>query len=158
LVLEQLEHENPEVRGQAIHAAGELALSAARARLLRELDREEDEYVRSELIWALSQIGGEGIEEKFEQLLAKADDDEEVNLLEEALDMLNFTNDVVDFELMEVGLDHDHDLDNEDDEYDELKAFNDEEWLRYIDEDEDDLDGSLDDSYTLEDPDDEEDL
>ena len=175
LVLEQLDHENPEVRGQAIHAAGELALSAARTRLLRELDREEDEYVRSELIWALSQIGGEGIEEKFEQLLAKTDDDEEANLLEEALDMLNFTNDVVDFELMEVGLDHDHDLDNEDneydeqseddedgndedDEYDELKAFNDEEWLRYIDEDEDDLDGSLDDSYTLEDPDDEEDL
>ena len=127
------------------------------------------------MIWALSQIGGEGIEEKFEQLLAKTDDDEEANLLEEALDMLNFTNDVVDFELMEVGLDHDHDLDNEDneydeqseddedgndedDEYDELKAFNDEEWLRYIDEDEDDLDGSLDDSYTLEDPDDEEDL
>lgn len=175
LVLEQLDHENPEVRGQAIHAAGELALNAARRRLLRQLDREKDEYVRSELIWALSQIGGEGIEEKFEQLLAKTDDDEEADLLEEALDMLNFTNDVVNFELMEVGLHHDHDLGNkddeydelsedgeygtdEDDEYDELKAFNDEEWLRYIAEDEDDLDGSLDDSYTLDDPDDEEDL
>ena len=172
LVLEHLEHENPEVKGQAIHAAGELSLSSARARLLRKLDREKDEYLRSELIWALSQIGGEGIEEKFEQLLAKTDDDDEVSLLEEALDMLNFTNEIAGFELMEVGYDHDHDLHDEDDdyeepwgvdkdeddEYEELEDFDDEEWQRYVDDEEDDLEGSLDDSYTLDDPDDEDDL
>ena len=169
LVLEHLDHENPEVKGQAIHAAGELGLSAARLRLLRQLDREKDEYLRSELIWALSQIGGEGIEEKFEQLLARTDDDEEASLLEEALDMLNFTNEILDFELMEVDYDREHELHDEDDEtediwedeedeYEEHDDFDDEEWLRYVDEDEDDLEGSLDDSYTLEDPDDEEDL
>ena len=170
LVLEQLDHENPEVRGQAIHAAGELSLSAARQRLLRQLDREKDEYLRSELIWALSQIGGEGIEEKFEQLLAKTDDDEEASLLEEALDMLNFTNEAIDFELMEVDFKHEHDLndedediadvweDDEDDEYEDREDFNDEEWLRYVDDDEDDLEGSLDDSYTLEDSEDKEDF
>ena len=170
LVLEQLDHENPEVRGQAIHAAGELSLSAAKQRLLRQLDREKDEYLRSELIWALSQIGGEGIEEKFEQLLAKTDDDEEASLLEEALDMLNFTNEAIDFELMEVDYKHEHDLndedediadvweDDEDDEFEDREDFNDEEWLRYVDDDEDDLEGSLDDSYTLEDPEDEEDF
>lgn len=170
LVLEQLDHENPEVKGQAIHAAGELSLSSARQRLLKQLDREKDEYLRSELIWALSQIGGDGIEEKFDQLLAKTDDDEEASLLEEALEMLNFTNESIDFELMEVDYKHEHDLDDEDkdaadvweddedDGYDERDEFDDEEWLRYVDEDEDDLEGSLDDSYTLDDPEDEEDF
>ena len=171
LVLEHLDHDNPEVKGQAIHAAGELSLSSARVRLLRKLDREKDEYLRSELIWALSQIGGEGIEEKFEQLLAKTDDDDEATLLEEALDMLNFTNEIADFELMEVGYDHDHDSHGEDDgtediweddededEYEDFEDFGDEEWQRYVDEDNEDLDGSLEDSYTLEDPDDEDDL
>ena len=171
LVLEHLDHDNPEVKGQAIHAAGELSLSSARVRLLRKLDREKDEYLRSELIWALSQIGGEGIEEKFEQLLAKTDDDDEATLLEEALDMLNFTNEIADFELMEVGYDHDHDSHDEDDEtediweddededeYEDFEDFGDEEWQRYVDEDNEDLDGSLEDSYTLEDPDDEDDL
>jgi len=172
LVLEQLDHDNPDVKGQAIHAAGELSLSSARARLLRQLDREKDDYLRSELIWALSQIGGEGIEEKFEQLLAKSDDDDEANLLEEALDMLNFTNDVADFELMAVDYNHKQDSHDEDDEqfetwdtdedeedeFEDLEEFDDEEWQRYVDEDEDYLEGSLDDSYTLDEPDDEEDL
>lgn len=172
IVLEYLDHDNSEVKGQAIHAAGELTLSSARVRLLRQLDREKDDYLRSELIWALSQIGGEGIEVKFEQLLAKTDDDDEADLLEEALDMLNFTNESTAFELLEVDFDLEHDLlgeedgaeswhdedEDEDDEDHEHDDFDDEEWLRYIDEDEDDLEGSLDDSYTLEDPDDEDDL
>ena len=172
LVLEHLDHDNPEVKGQAIHAAGELSLSSARARLLRQLDREKDTYLRSELIWALSQIGGEGIEEKFEQLLAKTDDDDEASLLEEALDMLNFTNESANFELMEIGFEHDHDLHDEDEddadpwdadedddyEEDDLEDFDDEEWQRYVDEDGEDLDGSLEDSYTLDDFDDEDDL
>jgi HEAT repeat protein len=172
LVLEHLDHDNPEVQGQAIHAAGELGLSSARVRLLKQLDREKDEYLRSELIWALSQIGGEDIEEKFEKLLATTDDDEEATLLEEALDMLNFTNEIAEFELMEVDVDHKHHLHDEDDEeveswesdkdeedeYENFDDMDDEEWQRYVNDDEDDLEGSLDDSYTLEDPDDEEDL
>lgn len=172
LVLENLNHDNPEVKGQAIHAAGELALTAARQRLLKQLEREKDEYLRSELIWALSQIGGEGIEEKFEELLARTDDEEESNLLEEALEMLNFTNETLDFELMEIDYTHDHDLHGEDDEieeaweddedeedeYEDAVNFDDEEWQRYVDEDGEDLDGSLEDSYMLDDPEDEEDF
>jgi len=169
-VLEHLNHENPDIRGQAVHAAGELALSTARLRLLRQLDREEDEYVRSELIWALAHIGGEGIEEKFEQLLAKTDDDDdEATLLEEAMDILNFTNDTTDFELMEVDYKHDHvhsedgedgedpELwEDEEDDEDDRVDFDDEEWQQYVDEDEDDMEGDMDDSYTLDDPDEDE--
>ena len=172
LVLEHLDHDNPDVKGQAIHAAGELYLTSARVRLLKQLDREKDEYLRSELIWALSQIGGEGIEEKFERLLATTDDDEEANLLEEALDMLNFTNEVANLDLMKIDFDHIHDSldgdedeieawdtdEDEEDEYEDLEDFDDEEWQRYVDDDGEDLDGSLEDSYMLEDPDDEDDL
>ena len=172
LVMEHIDDDNLDVRGQAIHAAGELALSAARSRLLRQVDRESDEYLRSEMIWALSQIGGEGIEEKFEAMLAKTDDDEEYNLLEEALDMLHFTNETADFEMMEVGISHGHASHDEDeeeselwdtiddddeDDFDDLDDFDEEEWQRYVDEDEEDLDGSLEDSYTLDDDDDDED-
>ena len=172
LVLEHLDHDNPDVKGQAIHAAGELYLTSARVRLLKQLDREKDEYLRSELIWALSQIGGEGIEEKFERLLATTDDDEEANLLEEALDMLNFTNEGANLDLMKIDFDHIHDSldgdedeieawdtdEDEEDEYEDLEDFDDEEWQRYVDDDGEDLDGSLEDSYMLEDPDDEDDL
>lgn len=172
LVLEHLDHDNPEVKGQAIHAAGELYLTSARVRLLKQVDREKDEYLRSEMIWALSQIGGEGIEEKFERLLATTDDDEEANLLEEALDMLNFTNEVANLDLMKIDFDHIHDSldgdedeieawdtdEEEEDEYEDLDQFDDEEWQRYVNDDGEDLDGSLEDSYMLEDPDDEDDL
>ena len=89
--------------------------------------------------------------------------------------MLNFTNDSTDFELMEVGFEHKHDLHDEDDEevepwdvnegdedeedeYEDLDDFDDEEWQRYVDEDGEDMDGSLEDSYTLEDFDEEDDL
>lgn len=155
-VLDHLDHTNTDVRGQAIHAAGELTLSTARARLLKQLDRETDSYLRSELIWALSHIGGEGIEEKFELLLEKTDDDEEANLLEEALEMLNFTDGAENFMMMAMDdkADEDDELwdgeDQDDDEEDddERGDFDDEEWLRYVD-DEDDLEGSLDDSYDL---------
>ena len=141
LVLEQLDHENPIVKGQAIHAAGELELRSAKSRLLKQLNREKDEYLRSELIWALSQIGGEGVEEKFEQLLAKTDNEEEASLLEEALDMLNFTNESTDFELMEVDyqqqhLDSDDEedayWDEEDDDFADLDELDDDEWQRYV--------------------------
>ena len=172
LVLEHLDHDNPDVKGQAIHAAGELYLTSARVRLLKQVDREKDEYLRSEMIWALSQIGGEGIEEKFERLLAMTDDDEEANLLEEALDKLNFTNEAANLDLMKIDFDHVHDSldededeiepwdtdEDEDDEYEDLEDFDDEEWQRYVDDDGEDLDGSLEDSYMLEDPDDEDDL
>jgi len=171
LVLEHLDHDNPDVKGQAIHAAGELYLTSARVRLLKQVDREKDEYLRSEMIWALSQIGGEGIEEKFERLLATTDDDEEASLLEEALDMLNFTNEAANLDLMKIDFDHVHDSldededeiepwdtdEDEDDEYEDLEDLDDEEWQRYVDDDGEDLDGSLEDSYMLEDPDDDED-
>ena len=160
-VLANLEHENFKVRLQAIHAAGELTLYAARQTLLRMLNQEyKNEELRHELVWALSQIGGEGIEAAFYRLMDRIDDEEELTLIEDALDELNFTNDKSIFELMDIDIDAGLIPDDEDDEtHAEHEAFevtdeeisgphflsegyDPDEWQRYVDDDDwdDDLD------------------
>ena len=160
-VLANLEHENLKVRLQAIHAAGELTLYAARQTLLRMLNQEyKNEELRHELVWALSQIGGEGIEAAFYRLMDRIDDEEELTLIEDALDELNFTNDKSIFELMDIDIDAGLIPDDEDDEtHAEHEAFevtdeeisgphflsegyDPDEWQRYVDDDDwdDDLD------------------
>ena len=158
LVLDNLDHEDLNVRIQAIHAAGELSLNQARQSLIKVLNQElVDQDIRHEAIWALSQIGGEDIESLFERLLEETDDEDEMDLLEEALDELNFTNDKAIFDMLDVELpdlyddDHTHhhpgekNLDdaeyleqNEDETYDRYsKGYDQVGWQRYIDSDDD---------------------
>lgn len=145
-VLENLEHENLAVRIQAVHAAGELALKKARRQLLRAIDTVEEDDLRHEIIWALAQIGGEGVERKLDALLAAAEDDEESAFLEEAMELLNFTEGSEDMELIavpwqqaEVDEDEveDDEFEEDEDESSFDEDFNDEEWQRYIDDDDD---------------------
>ncbi len=148
-VLENLEHENLAVRIQAVHAAGELALKKARRNLLRAIDLVDDDELRHEIIWALAQIGGEGVERKLDALLAAAEDDEESAFLEEAMEMLNFTEGGDEMELISVPWDQDEaeeleeDGDEDDDFDDDVDEFSfdedldDEEWQRYVDDDDD---------------------
>ena len=148
-VLENLEHENLAVRIQAVHAAGELALKKARRNLLRAIDLVDDDELRHEIIWALAQIGGEGVERKLDALLAAAEDDEEGAFLEEAMEMLNFTEGGDEMELISVPWDQeeaqeleedgdeDDDFDDDEDEFSFDEDFDDEEWQRYVDDDDD---------------------
>lgn len=148
-VLENLEHENLAVRIQAVHAAGELALKKARRNLLRAIDLVDDDELRHEIIWALAQIGGEGVERKLDALLAAAEDDEESAFLEEAMEMLNFTEGGDEMELISVPWDQDEaeeleedgdeddDFDDDEDEFSFDEDFDDEEWQRYVDDDDD---------------------
>lgn len=149
-VLENLDHENVAVRIQAVHAAGELALKKARRTLLQSVSEIQDETLRHETIWALAQIGGEGVERKLEALLAAAEDDEEAEILEEALEILNFTEGGEEMELMSVSWDktelhtdedeEDDDYPDDDDEYEDSDAYDDDEWLRYVDDDDEEDD------------------
>ncbi|MFZ3150872.1 MAG: HEAT repeat domain-containing protein [Anaerolineaceae bacterium] len=161
LVLDNLDHEDLNVRIQAIHAAGELSLNQARQSLIKVLNQELiDQDIRHKAIWALSQIGGEDIESLFERLLEETGDEDEMELLEESLDELNFTNDKANFDLLDVefqdlygGIDHNHhhaeeeDLDdaedleqNEDETFDRhSKGYDQEGWQRYVDDDDDNL-------------------
>jgi len=144
-VLENLEHENLAVRIQAVHAAGELALKKARRNLLRAIDMVDDDDLRHEIIWALAQIGGEGVERKFDALLASAEDDEEAAFLEEAMEMLNFTEGSDDMELLSVPWDQtkvaeedeENEFEEDEDEFSFEEDFDDEEWQQYVADDDD---------------------
>ncbi|MBN1148709.1 MAG: HEAT repeat domain-containing protein, partial [Anaerolineales bacterium] len=89
-VLAMLESSFPQARSEAARAAGELEISEAVPSLLELLD-DPDENTRLASIWSLSQIGGEGVSETLQQLYQQAEDEQEIRLLEDALENLVFT-------------------------------------------------------------------
>jgi len=100
-VLKCIDDSRPIVRAEAVVAAGELELEEATRPLLKLL-REDNDNVRSAVIWSLSQIGGENVAEALEAMLDKTEDDEEAELLEDALDNLSFTEDMRKFDLLDI--------------------------------------------------------
>ncbi|MFZ3069688.1 MAG: HEAT repeat domain-containing protein [Anaerolineaceae bacterium] len=167
LVLEHLDDEDLGVRIQAVHASGELSLVKARQYLIKLLDQElTNDDLRHEAIWALSQIGGEDVEDAFQRLMEQTDDEDELQWLEEALDELNFTNEKALFDMLDVefedklfpsGHAHHHEPGDEDEVEnaypDETKGYDPEEWQRYIDDD--DVELTDEDSYYFDEDEDE---
>ena len=103
------------VRLVAVQSAGELELKAARKPLLEMLEDELDDDVFQAIIWSLSQIGGEDVRTFIQALLAEAEDDEQIEYLEDALANLSFTEDLEEFSLL--AFDPDDELkEDEDDE------------------------------------------
>jgi HEAT repeat protein len=91
-VRRMLIHPQANVQLEAVRAAGELELETARRALLDILDDEaQDPETRLAAIWSLSQIGGEGVRETLETILEETEDDEEAELVENALDNLSLT-------------------------------------------------------------------
>jgi hypothetical protein len=132
-VMEKLRNDYPAVRLEAARAAGELEVSQAVDPLLQLLDDEDDD-VRAAAIWSLSQIGGEGVREALEESYEETEDDEEAELIEAALDNLDFTEEVGFFSTM---LDiPDEELDEEADEDELGELFG--EWDEEDDEDDED--------------------
>jgi HEAT repeat protein len=99
-VTRSLVHVDDRIRKAAVQAAGELSLAAARPILLKMLGEEEDASILSAVIWSLSQIGGEDVRTYLENLLDTLEDDEQIAFLEEALDNLAFTEDLERFDLL----------------------------------------------------------
>lgn len=99
-VTRSLINENDRIRQAAVEAAGLLSLKSARPMLLRMLGEEEDDTILRAAIWSLSQIGGEDVRTYLENLLDQIEDDDQVEFLEEALDNLAFTEDLDRFDLM----------------------------------------------------------
>jgi len=106
-VLPKLSNPDEAIRAEAMQAAGELGLRSARPVLLDQLEEEEDPLMRHEIIWALSQIGGEGVRNRLEELFELEQDDEEADFLEEAIQNLAFTEDLGPLDLFEFGPDED---------------------------------------------------
>lgn len=93
-VSEMIDHHDDEVRVEAVRAAGELELVSLSDELIEKATDDEETWdVRMAAIWSLSQLGGEDARETLEDLLENTEDDEEAEILEEALDNLSFTDD-----------------------------------------------------------------
>ncbi len=117
-----------EIRVEAIQAAGELELASTRQTLLDLLDDPETDLdVQTSAIWALSKIGGDSVRSTLESLLTKAEDDEEVEFIEKALDNLSLSDGLGISEMLDMGIQDEDDLDSfidvesdsEDDDLDE---------------------------------------
>jgi HEAT repeat protein len=119
-VLKMLTHKRPAVRAEAASAAGELEIKAATPILL-ELLEDVDLDVRMASIWALSQVGGEGVRSTLENMLEETDDDDEANQIDNALENLDFTEEMRNLALLEIPEDgKDPDDSSEDDYEDDL--------------------------------------
>lgn len=99
-VISMLMSENPRERLAAAQAAGELGLALARPLIIRLLEEEEDDDITTAAIWALSQIGGEDARTYIESLLDITEDEDQIDFLEEALENLDFTEDLERFDLL----------------------------------------------------------
>jgi HEAT repeat protein len=99
-VTRSLVNENDRIREAAVQSAGLLSIQSARPILLRLLGEEEDDTILRAAIWSLSQIGGEDVRTYLENLLDQVEDDDQIEFLEEALDNLAFTEDLDRFDLM----------------------------------------------------------
>jgi HEAT repeat protein len=99
-VLQMIESENPEFQSEAIKAAGELSLSSARALLIQLLETEEDDMeLRLNAIWALSKIGGDNVKSVLQHILEETADDEETQMIEAALEELDFYSELPDLDI-----------------------------------------------------------
>jgi HEAT repeat protein len=101
-VFDGLQDSHPGVRLEAVRAAGELELEDALPRLF-ELLQDPEHDIHKAAVWSLSQIGGNQVRPVLEQLLDVTEDEDESDLLETALENLEFTEgfqnlDFIDFE------------------------------------------------------------
>lgn len=122
-IIEMLTSDVDDIRFEAVRAAGELELVKARPLLLEMLD-EPDSEIRMAVIWSLSQIGGEGVEDTLINLYEETEDEEEAEFIDAALDNLSFTEGMQLYSLFEYSSDE-----NDED---------DEDWEKFYDLDEDD--------------------
>lgn len=106
----------PEIQFEAVRAAGELELSSSRDKLLAMVDADtSDQEIKLALIWSLSQIGGEEVKEKLDELLENAADGEEADWLEKAIENLELSAGVgLESFGIDQGEDDEMDLDDED--------------------------------------------
>lgn len=135
-VMDMLDSDNEEVLFEAVRAAGELEAPAARRPLLKMVKSQpEGSEIRMAAIWSLSKIGGEKVRDTLEKALEESEDDDEIEMLEDALENLQFTEGFNQFGL----------IDYESEDEDEIIALAEaDSWDDDLDEtegDEDDTEG-----------------
>jgi len=102
-VIRMFDHPDAVIRYEAVRAAGELELEEVRDLLFDMLEEGiGDDDIYFAVIWSLSKIGGQGVRQAIETSLEDSEDEEEIQLLEEALENLDFTEQVNTFDMMTI--------------------------------------------------------
>jgi len=111
-----LKNSEPLIQIEAIRAAGELQLDASRSILLKLLKKSSsmDFPMRSAIIWSLSEIGGDGVLEALAEAQDEADEEDEIEFIESAVDNLEFNSGFTPLNIMDIGAPNEDDLDIED--------------------------------------------
>lgn len=114
-VIRMLLDDDPRVRFAAVEAAGELNIEEAGPIMLQMLEEEEeDDDVVAAAIWSLSQIGGEDARIYLVNLLELAEDEDMTQYLEDALENLEFTDELNKFDLLSLDEDELDQVDEDD--------------------------------------------
>jgi HEAT repeat protein len=119
-VIGKLLDDDPRIKFTAVEAAGELNIQEAGSILLKMLeDEEEDDDVISAAIWSLSQIGGDDARIYLLSLIEHSEDEDLTEFLEEALENLDFIEELNKFDLLLLDKDDDDDIEEIDLDEDE---------------------------------------
>ncbi len=115
-VISMLLDEDPIIKFAAVEAAGQLTIEESVPILLQIVDDEEEpEEVATACIWALSQIGGDDARTYLVALLDQTEDEELAEFLEDAIENLNFTEEMNKFDLLTLD-EEDDDVEPDEDE------------------------------------------
>ncbi len=111
-VINMLLNEDPRIRFAAVEAAGELSIEDAGPIILQMLEEEEeDDDVVAAAIWSISQIGGDDARIYLLNLIENTEDEDAVEFLEDALENLDFMEELNKFDLLSLDEDDLEDLD-----------------------------------------------
>lgn len=106
-IVSDLTSPEPIIQFEAVRAAAHLDIHSAYEPLLKLL---EDKNILSEdvyraTIWSISQIGGEGVQKRLDELYDESDDEEEAEFIESAIENLvlatGFSFNMLDFDAIE---------------------------------------------------------
>jgi len=102
VVLKKLTDLDPDIQIEAIKAAGELGIESAKEQIIEFMNSSSpDEELHTQAIWALSKIGGNDIKDLFDIMIEESDDEEEINILEIAMDNLDISSGMPAFDLFD---------------------------------------------------------
>jgi HEAT repeat protein len=139
MVVEKLQHTSPKIRLEAVRACGELTIEEAVPMILDLLNDLPD--IRGAAIWTLSQIGGEEVGPAIRELLDDEITSEEEELINQALERLDFLEDGIDMAIFNMQFDDDEyildDYDYQQDGYDDYDYDSDDYDLDDFDLDDD---------------------
>ena len=117
-IIEDLSHDEAQVRIEAAQSAGLLGGQETVPHLLQRIDDPEED-VRLAAIWALSEVGGLDARAALEGLLKKSQDENEIEFLEDALENIDFNELNIDFEMFDIADDDLEELSDNEDDWDE---------------------------------------